>query len=76
MSFPNSDPNFDQVLQSFGFDIHATDYPEVRAKLFYCVCIVVRFILYALVFKYRNNQLVPIIVGIASFVGILNISKH
>jgi len=67
---PNSDPGFDQVLNS----IIGNSSPELRRKLFYGVCIPVRFSLYLLVFYYRNFKFMPIIVGLVALATAIRLS--
>lgn len=71
---PNSDPNFDKVLSKW-VDINSKEYPSTRKHIYYGVCIWVRFILYALVFYYRDFKYMPYIVGIFSIISILNLKN-
>ena len=41
---PNSDPNFDKIMSRW-FDITSKDYPSNRKKVYYLICIWVRYIL-------------------------------
>lgn len=71
MSCPNSDPQFDKVLQN----INLNPTPDLRQKLYYMVCIWVRLILFYLVYYYRHERWMPYVVGIFSLVAIANLSK-
>lgn len=62
MSCPNSDPQFDKILSRY-FDVNSPDYPLIRKRLFYMVCIFVRFALYSLVFILRDKSWMPYVVG-------------
>lgn len=59
---PNSDLDFDKILVSLVGDSK----PETRRKIFYSVCIIVRFLLYLAIYYYRDLSLMPILVGLIS----------
>ncbi len=61
MTCPNDDPNFTKTLKNW---VDPT--PQVRQNLFYMVCIPARFILYYLVYLYRDYKYMPLIVSIFS----------
>ena len=58
MACTNDDPNFTKMLKTW---VDPT--PEVRQNLFYMVCIPARFILYYLVYLYRDYKYMPFIVA-------------
>lgn len=74
MSCPNSDPSFDKMLSSF-VNIHSSNYPIVRKRIYYFICVVVRVILYSLVAYYKDAKYTPYIVGIFSILSVLQLSK-
>lgn len=71
---PNSDPNFDKLMSKF-FDINARDYPLNRKKVFYGICIWVRFALYYYIYKHRNENYIPYLVGALAIGSIINLKS-
>lgn len=72
MSCPNSDPQFDKTMANF-YDINSPDYPTNRKYTFYCVCIIVRFILYYLIYLNINKPYVTEIVTFFALVSLFNL---
>jgi len=68
---PNGDPNFNRVLQVMLGDVT----PTKRQMLFYGVCIPVRLTLYLTVLLFHNYRFIPILVGLASLIAILNLGS-
>jgi len=68
---PNSDPNFNNVL----LKVVGNSTPETRKILFYFTCIPVRFILYSLVFYFRDLFFVPIVIGFLSLITSIRLSS-
>ena len=66
---PNSDPNFDKVL----IKLFGSSSPEIRKKVYYFICIIVRLFLFSLVYVYKDHPSVPYIVGLASLVSVFNL---
>ena len=66
---PNSDPNFDKILKKL-FDSSS---PEIRKKVYYFVCIIVRLFLFSLVYIYKDKPSIPYIILLASLVSIFNL---
>jgi len=69
---PNSDPNFDKILSRW-FDTSSKEYPEVRKKIYYLICITLRLFLYSLIFIYKDNPIIPYIIAILSCFAIYNL---
>jgi hypothetical protein len=73
---PNSDPNFDKIL----IKLFGSSTPEIRKKVYYLICIVIRLFLYSLVLIYKDHPSIPYIVGLASLAGMYNLypsmTKH
>lgn len=69
MSCPNSDPNFDKVMANF-YDINAINYPEKRKQTYYFVCIIIRFILYASIYKFIDK---PYLLEIVTFLALVSL---
>ena len=61
---PNGASDFNQVL----LHLFGNSSPELRRNVFYGVCIPIRFLLYSLVFYYRDFYYMPIIVGLFAFI--------
>jgi len=68
---PNSDPNFDKIL----VNLIGNSQPDTRKKIFYFICIPIRFILYFLVFYYRDLSLLPVVIGIIAFFTSIRLSE-
>jgi hypothetical protein len=66
---PNSDPNFDKILVK----LFGSSTPEIRKKVYYFICIIVRLFLFSLVYIYKDHPSIPYIIGLASIVGISNL---
>lgn len=75
MSCPNSDPQFDKILSRY-FDVNSPDYPLVRKRLFYMVCIFVRFALYSLVFLLRDKSWMPYVVGSLTLLTMIHLYSN
>ena len=69
---PNSDPNFDKVMSNF-FDITSSDYPSNRKMVFYSVCIWVRLALYYYIYKNKDENYIPYLVGALAIGSIMNL---
>ena len=61
---PNGADDFNKIL----LNLFGSSSPELRKKVFYGVCIPIRFLLYSLIFYYRDFYYMPIIVGALAFV--------
>jgi hypothetical protein len=70
-SCPNSDDSFNKILVS----LIGNSQPDTRKKIFYFMCIPIRFILYSLVFYYRDLSLLPIVIGIIAFITSIRLSE-
>jgi hypothetical protein len=70
---PNDDPKFSQMLTSL---IGSKPTPAMRQQIFYLVCIVVRAILYSQVYKYRDHEWVPYIIGVFALVSVYNLYNN
>jgi hypothetical protein len=68
----NSDPNFDKILSNFT-NTSSKNYPQVRKRLYYFVCIVVRLILYSLVLFYKDKLWMPYLILLVSLFSIYNL---
>jgi hypothetical protein len=68
---PNSDASFNKILVS----LIGNSQPDTRKKIFYFMCIPIRFILYSLVFYYRDLSLLPIVIGIIAFITSIRLSE-
>lgn len=68
---PNSDAGFNKILLS----LIGNSEPATRKKIFYFICIPVRFILYSLVFYYRDLSLLPIVIGAIAFTTSIRLSE-
>jgi hypothetical protein len=67
---PNSDPDFDKVL----VNMVGNSLPDTRKKIFYLICIPVRFILYSLVYYYSDLTFMPFLVGIISLITAIRLA--
>ena len=65
---PNDDPQFTKMLSRW---VEPT--PQTRQHLFYLVCIPVRFVLYYLVYMYRDTKAVQIAVALLSILTMVHL---
>ena len=67
-SCPNDDPNFTKVLSRW---VDPT--PAARQNIYYMVCIPTRFVLYYLVYLYRENAGVQAVVALLSIMTMMHL---
>jgi hypothetical protein len=68
---PNSDPNFNKIL----VNVFGNAEPDTRKKIFYFMCIPIRFILYSLVLYYKDLSILPVVIGIIAFFTSIRLSE-
>jgi uncharacterized membrane protein YiaA len=71
ISNPPGDPNFDKIL----LKMFNNNTPEFKKELFFKVCIIVRFILYIIVYLNINNNIVYYLILLLALFSSYNLSS-
>lgn len=76
MECPNDDPTFTRMMYRMGIlkrDMKQSEIVNIRRNLFYFVCIIVRFALIVIVYKFRNVGIVRGFVLLGAMFAVVNL---
>ena len=76
MGCPNDDPYFTRTMYRIGLlrrGMTAEDIVNRRRVIYYCVCVVMRLTLIAVVYKLRDNVIVQGLVMAGALMGVVNL---
>lgn len=76
MGCPNDDPYFTRTMYRIGLlrrGMTAEDIVNRRRVIYYCVCVVIRLTLIAVVYKLRDNVIVQGLVMAGALMGVVNL---
>ncbi len=70
-SWGDGDPNFNKIMVS----VFGSDSPEMRKKIYYYVCVIIRGVLYASIFYFYKYRPVIVTIMFLSLVSIYFLSR-
>ena len=76
---PNDDPSFTQIMYAIGFlkkGMSAKAIIQMRAQVYYCICIIVRAALIVAVYHWRNALTTRVLVFVGAMLGIVNLGSR
>lgn len=76
MGCPNDDPYFTRTMYRIGLlrrGMTAEDIVNRRRVIYYCVCVVIRLTIIAVVYKLRDNVIVQGLVMAGALMGVVNL---
>lgn len=76
MGCPNDDPYFTRTMYRIGLlrrGMTAQDIVNRRRVIYYCVCVVIRLTIIAVVYKLRDNVIVQGLVMAGALMGVVNL---
>lgn len=79
MECPNDDPYFTRTMYRIGLlrrGMTAKDIVNRRRVIYYCVCVVIRLMIIAVVYKMRDNIIVQGLVMVGALMGVVNLGRR
>ena len=79
MVCPNDDPYFTRTMYRMGLlrrGMSARELVEIRRRIYYSICIVVRSVLIVTVYYWRNATFVQALVLLGALMGVLNLGNR
>jgi hypothetical protein len=76
MECPNDDPYFTRTMYRIGLlrrGMTAVEIANRRRVIYYCVCVVIRLTLIAVVYKLRDSIIVQGLVMVGALIGVVNL---
>lgn len=76
MECPNDDPYFTRTMYRIGLlrrGMTAEEIANRRRVIYYCVCVVIRLTLIAVVYKLRDSIIVQDLVMVGALIGVVNL---
>ena len=76
---PNDDPSFTQIMYAIGFlkkGMSAKAIIQMRAQVYYCICIIVRAALIVAVYHWRNASVTRVLVFVGAMIGVINLGTR
>ena len=76
---PNDDPSFTRTMYAIGFlkkGMSAKAIIQMRAQVYYCICIIIRAALIIAVYHWRNKFIVRVLVFLGAMLGIINLGSR
>ena len=76
---PNDDPSFTRTMYAIGFlkkGMSAKAILQMRAQVYYCICIIVRAALIVAVYHWRNASITRVLVFVGAMIGVINLGSR
>lgn len=76
---PNDDPSFTRTMYSIGLlkkGMSAKAILQMRAQVYYCICIIVRAALIVAVYHWRNASVTRVLVFVGAMIGVINLGTR
>lgn len=76
---PNDDPSFTRTMYTIGFlkkGMSPKEILQMRAQVYYCICIIVRAALIVAVYHWRSKFVVRVLVFLGAMLGIVNLGSR
>jgi hypothetical protein len=76
---PNDDPSFTQTMYKIGLlkkGMSPKEIVQMRAQVYYCICIIVRAALIVAVYHWRNYSVTRVLVFVGAMIGVVNLGTR
>ena len=76
---PNDDPSFTRTMYTIGLikkGMSPKEILQMRAQVYYCICIIIRAALIVAVYHWRNKFIVRVLVFLGAMLGIINLGSR
>ena len=76
---PNDDPSFTRTMYTIGLlkkGMSAKEILQMRAQVYYCICIIVRAALIVAVYHWRNSLITRVLVFVGAMIGVVNLGSR
>ena len=76
---PNDDPSFTRTMYTIGLlkkGMSAKEILQMRAQVYYCICIIVRAALIIAVYHWRNSLITRVLVFVGAMIGVVNLGTR
>ena len=76
---PNDDPSFTQTMYKIGLlkkGMSPKAIVQMRAQVYYCICIIVRAALIVAVYHWRNYSVTRVLVFVGAMMGVVNLGTR
>ena len=76
---PNDDPSFTQTMYKIGLlkkGMSPKAIVQMRAQVYYCICIIVRAALIVAVYHWRNAPVTRVLVFVGAMIGVVNLGTR
>lgn len=76
---PNDDPSFTHTMYTIGMlkkGMSSKEILQMRAQVYYCICIIVRAALIVAVYHWRNKFVVRVLVFVGAMIGVINLGSR
>jgi len=76
---PNDDPSFTRTMYVIGFlkkGMSAKAILQMRAQVYYCICIIIRAALIVAVYHWRNASITRVLVFVGAMIGVINLGTR
>ena len=76
---PNDDPSFTRTMYTIGLlkkGMSAKEILQMRAQVYYCICIIVRAALIVAVYHWRNASVTRVLVFVGAMIGVINLGTR
>jgi hypothetical protein len=73
---PNDDPYFTRTMYRIGLlrkGMSADKIVDIRKMTYYCICVIIRFTIIAVVYKLRDSIIVKGLVMVGALIGVVNL---
>jgi len=73
---PNDDPYFTRTMYRIGLlrkGMSADKIVDIRKMTYYCICVIIRFTIIAVVYKLRDSIIVQGLVMVGALIGVVNL---
>lgn len=76
---PNDDPSFTRTMYTIGMlkkGMSPKEILQMRAQVYYCICIIVRAALIVAVYHWRNALTTRVLVFVGAMIGVINLGSR
>ena len=76
---PNDDPSFTRTMYTIGLlkkGMSAKEILQMRAQVYYCICIIIRAALIVAVYHWRNSLITRVLVFVGAMIGVINLGSR
>jgi hypothetical protein len=76
---PNDDPSFTRTMYTIGMlkkGMSPKEILQMRAQVYYCICIIIRAALIVAVYHWRNALTTRVLVFVGAMIGVINLGSR